>query len=230
MRIRPPTEQEPANRFQKTVIHSTSSTTLSVHSTSRPTSSLSQSSTKQAFTFDRVINPDETQEDVYETTESLVGSFLTGFNSSIIAYGQTSSGKSYTMGTSDSLAISTQTTPSSRDDDDSGRLGIAPRAIAVIFDKINESTGTTTFVAKVSYIEIYNEDLIDLLVEEGDARPAVTIREDKSGNIIWSGLKEIKVSSAEEVMQYLAAGSAIRQTGATVSQSHSQVYYFLSFD
>lgn len=212
VRIRPPTELEPANRFQKTVVHSTSPTTLSVNSTSRPTSSLSQSSTKQSFTFDRVINADEVQEDVYETVESLVESFRTGLNCTVLAYGQTSSGKSYTMGTD---------RPDYNDEDDSGRLGITPRAISAIFDFINDSTGTTTFVAKVSYIEIYNEELIDLMVEEGEPKPAVTIREDKSGNIIWSGLKEIRVTSAEQVMQYLAAGSAIRQTGATEMNSSS---------
>lgn len=58
----------------------------------------------------------------------------------------------------------------------------------------------TTF--RVSFVEIYNEDLIDLLVK-GDFRPPVTIREDARGNIFWTGVQEIVVSSVEEVIQYV---------------------------
>jgi len=58
----------------------------------------------------------------------------------------------------------------------------------------------TTF--RVSFVEIYNEDLIDLLVK-GDFRPPVTIREDAKGNIFWTGVQEIVVSSVEEVIQYV---------------------------
>jgi len=56
----------------------------------------------------------------------------------------------------------------------------------------------TTF--RVSFVEIYNEDLIDLLVK-GDFRPPVAIREDAKGNIYWTGVQEIVVSSVEEVIQ-----------------------------
>lgn len=56
----------------------------------------------------------------------------------------------------------------------------------------------TTF--RVSFVEIYNEDLIDLLVK-GDLRPPVSIREDTKGNIFWTGVQEIVVSSVEEVIQ-----------------------------
>ena len=56
--------------------------------------------------------------------------------------------------------------------------------------------------AKLSYIEIYNEDLIDLLAGDLDVRPTVQIREDKFGSIIWSGLREVKVTSAADVMKY----------------------------
>jgi hypothetical protein len=55
---------------------------------------------------------------------------------------------------------------------------------------------------KVSFVEIYNEDLNDLLIDNDDEenRPQLLIREDSKGNIIWSGLQEIKVNSVEEVM------------------------------
>jgi len=54
---------------------------------------------------------------------------------------------------------------------------------------------------KVSFIEIYNEELIDLLAEgDEDSRPQVVIREDSKGNILYSGVNEIRVNSVEEVM------------------------------
>lgn len=55
---------------------------------------------------------------------------------------------------------------------------------------------------KVSFIEIYNEDLNDLLndTDDDENKPQLLIREDSKGNIIWSGLQEIKVNSVEEVM------------------------------
>ncbi|KAG0284039.1 hypothetical protein BGZ96_011604 [Linnemannia gamsii] len=70
----------------------------------------------------------------------------------------------------------------------------------------------TTF--RVSFVEIYNEDLIDLLVK-GDFRPPVSIREDAKGNIYWTGVQEIVVSSVEEVIHLLWFGSQNRQTHST---------------
>lgn len=144
-----------------------------------------------------MIGPEEGQSAVYESASSLVESFLEGMNATILAYGQTSSGKSYTMGT-DRVGDEEDTTFMDR-------KGITPRAVEEVFDRMNESqresNGALNFTAKVSYVEIYNEDLIDLLAGDLDVRPTVQIREDKQGNIIWSGLREVKVSSAAEVMK-----------------------------
>lgn len=133
---------------------------------------------------------------MYECAEPLVGNFLEGMNVTILAYGQTASGKSYTMGTDRSFDDEEQ---------DMNRRGITPRAISDIFDRMKkkqkESKGGVVFNATLSYVEIYNEDLIDLLAGREDVRPTVQIREDKAGNIIWSGLKEVKVDSAAEVME-----------------------------
>ena len=107
-------------------------------------------------------------------------------------------GKSYTMGT-DITSV-----PLAGDVDGAG---IIPRAITEIFTQIDkrvESAGNKLQIdAQNSYIEIYNEELIDLLV--GDLspgeKPQVTIREDKAGHIIWSGLREVRVNNASDVMQ-----------------------------
>lgn len=204
VRIRPDTAPARAGaRFQKVVVQPINLTTLQIESTpaggatsASAASALAKTGGKTNFTFDRVIGPDEGQPAVYEEAGSLVDSFLEGMNVTILAYGQTSSGKSYTMGT--------DRTSDADDELGEDRMGITPRAVAEIFERMREVTketkGGTTFKAKLSYIEIYNEDLIDLLAGEHDARPTVQIREDK-GTIIWSGLKEVTVSNAAEVMK-----------------------------
>lgn len=208
LRIRPTSNSDHASsvpqRFQRVAIHSQNSTTLQIdqpataHAGATASSAANSQGAKQAtYTFDRVVSPEEGQPAVYECAKSLVDSFMKGMNSTILAYGQTSSGKSYTMGTD-------------RPEEDfdllpDERLGITPRAVMEIFDRMKEieagARGGVRFEARVSYVEIYNEDLIDLLAGDLDVRPAVQIREDKAGNIIWSGLREVKVSSAAEVMR-----------------------------
>ncbi|BGP05895.1 hypothetical protein JCM10049v2_001714 [Rhodotorula toruloides] len=228
VRIRPNIGSDAANvppRFQRIVVHPVSETTLSADNAgavgagpgpASPAAGPSGRAAKQMFTFDRVIAPTEGQPDVWDCAEPLVDSFLEGFNATILAYGQTSSGKSYTMGTdrmNDGIL------------GDVERQGITPRAVTEIFDRLaasqRNSKGGLTFSAKVSYLEIYNEELIDLLAGNRDERPTVQIREDKQGNIFWSGLREVKVSSAHEVMDLLAAGSALRQTGETQMNAQS---------
>jgi hypothetical protein len=84
-------------------------------------------------------------------------------------------------------------------------VGVTGRAVSDIFRRMEDAErrtkGTSTFAAKLSYVELHHEDLIDLLVGDVDFKPAVTIREDKAGNIVWSGLREVKVTSAQEVMK-----------------------------
>lgn len=156
VRIRPTssTDSTKPGRFTKTVVHPVHLTTLQIDAPPPPngpssTSALAKTgpaAQKQTFTFDRVVGPDEGQEAVYEEARALVESFMSGLNVTILAYGQTSSGKSYTMGTDRTSA----------DDDLLGpeRLGITPRAVAEIFERIQvatkQSAGATTFQAKVS--------------------------------------------------------------------------------
>lgn len=179
VRIRPPpTGPEAHNvppRFARSVLTALNKTTLQ-------SESVVANAPKVMHTFDRVISQEEGQSDVYEEAKDLVDAFLSGINCTIFAYGQTASGKSYTMGT------------------DHGSSGIIPRAVSTIFERTASPPPGTTYEAKLSYVELYNEDLIDLLGEEADHRPLVQIREDQ-GKIIWSGLREIAVTNAEEVME-----------------------------
>ncbi|CAG8501445.1 15186_t:CDS:2, partial [Racocetra fulgida] len=106
------------------------------------------------------------------------------------------------MGTADTSSIS----PDSK--------GIIPRAMETLFSSMNSlQCKNQKFSIKVSFIEIYNEDLIDLLGEgDMESRSQVTIREDSKGNILWNGLQEIKVNGVDDVM---------RQVGATEMNSKS---------
>ncbi|RIB28540.1 P-loop containing nucleoside triphosphate hydrolase protein, partial [Gigaspora rosea] len=172
-----------------------------------------QGEKKQSFNFDYVFGPETGQPEVYEkAVEKLVLQFLEGYNVTILAYGQTSSGKTHTMGTANNHDIPSES------------KGIIPRAISTLFKTMNSSQlKSRKFSIKVSFIEIYNEDLIDLLADNigNDNKPQVTIREDSKGNIIWNGLQEIRVNGVEEVMSHLSRGSQNRQVGATDMNAQS---------
>lgn len=93
-------------------------------------------------------------------------------------------------------------------DTDNG-MGIIPRAVSTIFSRAKqlkeERGGAWNYNVKGSFIEIYNEDLIDLLSIEDSVggRREVLIREDKDGHIIWGGLREVNVRNSGEVMKYV---------------------------
>ncbi|CAG8489518.1 9049_t:CDS:2, partial [Acaulospora colombiana] len=207
LRIKPLTEEDVAklpSRFQRQVITTSpfASNQIIVEAEKHP-----------VFQFDFVFGPESTQQEIYDNiaVESLIENFLEGFNVTILAYGQTSSGKTFTMGTADNDLIP------------SNQKGIIPRAMSTLFSLMNtKKYHSQKFTMNVSFIEIYNEDLIDLLGEGvGDSRPHVTIREDSRGNIYWNGLQEMRVNSVEEVMGYLIKGSQNRQVGATDMNSQS---------
>ncbi|CAG8554395.1 7724_t:CDS:2 [Dentiscutata erythropus] len=206
LRIKPLTADDLVNlpsRFQRNVLSTTEFA---------PNQVIVHGEKKQTWTFDKVFGPESSQKDIYEqTVKSMVDKFLEGFNVTILAYGQTSSGKTYTMGTSNEYSQLSET------------KGIIPRSMATLFSYVNSTQfKSRKFVIKVSFVEIYNEDLIDLLAEgDYESRPSVTIREDSKGNMIWSGLQEIKVNSIEEVMRHLMSGSMNRQVGATEMNSQS---------
>jgi Kinesin motor domain len=187
------------------VIHAAAKNQVQVEATSGPPTQGTPAVTavppkKQIFNFDQVHAQSATQHSIFTSTaQPLVTRFLEGFNCTILAYGQTSSGKTYTM-----TGVDLDANPS---DTDSG-MGIIPRAVANIFARAqqlrNERAGAWKYEVKGSFIELYNEDLNDLLVDDASgARREVQIREDKDGHIIWGGLREVTVKSASEVMGYI---------------------------
>ncbi|KAJ3157827.1 hypothetical protein HDU89_000206 [Geranomyces variabilis] len=172
------------------------------------------SGSAKSFTYDHVFDTLSTQEEVYEgCCRPLVDRFLEGFNATILAYGQTGSGKTHSMGTGLEAAA------------EPGNEGIVPRAIYYLFDKLqsqaNASPEGFKYEVFVSFLELYNEEIVDLLLpraKDGStaANPsALSIREDGTGKIRWYGIKEQPVSSPEELLDVLEKGSLCRTTGST---------------
>jgi hypothetical protein len=111
--------------------------------------------------------------------------------------------------------------------DFNSRTGLIPRTVQTIFEKAEEirlaSGAGASWECRLSFLELYNEEMIDLLSGSG---ASISIREEKDGRIIWSGVREVTVKSLGEVMQLLQQGSTRRKTGetgmnATSSRSHA---------
>ncbi|KAK7948140.1 chromosome-associated kinesin KIF4B [Apiospora aurea] len=239
IRVRPPLNpNDPGfdlipQRFQRAMVQATSPTSLSIDAPQG----------KKLFVFDRVFSPDTNQEGIWDYLSDSVNAFLQGYNVSLLAYGQSGAGKSFTMGTSGPV-----------EQTDLDRMGVIPRAATELFEKLegptkksnrNSMSGLRTpqrysigqtspsgsaipaeknWQLKATYVEIYNEQLRDLLVP-GETpqheRGTVTIREDTKGNIILTGLRQLDIHSMEDLMNALNFGSTIRQTDATAINAKS---------
>ncbi|KAF2638017.1 kinesin family protein-like protein [Massarina eburnea CBS 473.64] len=217
-------------RFRSSTVQITSPSSFAVDA----------SNGRKVFVFDRVFGEEIDQEGVFEYVSESVNSFVQGYNVSILAYGQSGAGKSYTMGT---------TGP--RDQSDAQIMGIIPRAAELLFEKLdgpnkaagsgirapsrlsglgtahaahNKSAASKSWTLKATYVEIYNEQLRDLLVPEHtpqNERTTVTIREDTKGRILLTGLTQININSAEDLLNALNFGSSIRQTDSTAVNAKS---------
>uniref|UniRef100_A0A2K6GEN8 Kinesin-like protein n=1 Tax=Propithecus coquereli TaxID=379532 RepID=A0A2K6GEN8_PROCO len=151
------------------------------------------------YVFDRVLPPNTTQEQVYNAcAKQIVKDVLEGYNGTIFAYGQTSSGKTHTM--EGKLH-------------DPQLMGIIPRIAHDIFDHIYSMDENLEFHIKVSYFEIYLDKIRDLL--DGDSfngEPELTL---------FQGCTERFVSSPEEVMDVIDEGKANRHVAVTNMNEHS---------
>ncbi|XP_008937273.1 PREDICTED: kinesin-like protein KIF27, partial [Merops nubicus] len=162
----------------------------------------------RAFTFDFVFGKNSTQEEVYTVCiKPLLVSLTEGYNATVFAYGQTGSGKTYTIGGGHIASVAED------------EKGIIPRAIQELFQHISENCNID-FHVKVSYIEVYKEELRDLLELETSAKE-LHIREDQKGNTVIVGAKEFQVECADEVISLLESGNAARHTGTTQMNEHS---------
>nr|XP_008539294.1 PREDICTED: kinesin-like protein KIF21B [Equus przewalskii] len=171
----------------------------------------------KAFTYDFVFDLDTWQERIYSTcVDKLIEGCFDGYNATVLAYGQTGAGKTYTMGTGFDMATS------------EGEQGIIPRAIAHLFGGIAErkrraqEQGVTGPEFKVSaqFLELYNEEILDLFdsTRDPDARHRrsnIKIHEDANGGIYTTGVTSRLINSQEELIQCLKQGALSRTTAST---------------
>ncbi|KZV26325.1 Phragmoplast-associated kinesin-related protein isoform 1 [Dorcoceras hygrometricum] len=174
----------------------------------------------QTFTFDSIADIESNQArnmDIFQLVGApLVENCLAGFNSSVFAYGQTGSGKTYTIwGASNALLEEDQ-------------QGLAPRVFHRLFERIDEeqikqADRKLVFMCRCSFLEIYNEQITDLL---DPSQKNLQIREDVNSGVYVENLTEECVSSMKNVSQLLIKGLSNRRTGSTSvnaesSRSHS---------
>ncbi|XP_030643401.1 kinesin heavy chain-like [Chanos chanos] len=156
------------------------------------------------YVFDRVLPPNTTQEHVYnDCAKQIVKDVLGGYNGTIFAYGQTSSGKTHTM--EGKLH-------------DPQQMGIIPRIAQDIFDHIYSMDENLEFHIKVSYFEIYLDKIRDLL---DVSKTNLAVHEDKNRVPYVKGCTERFVSSPEEVMDVIDEGKANRHVAVTNMNEHS---------
>ncbi|KAL9836776.1 chromosome-associated kinesin KIF4A isoform 2-T3 [Geothlypis trichas] len=163
----------------------------------------------KAFTYDYVFDPSVEQEEVFNTAVSpLVRGIFKGYNATVLAYGQTGSGKTYSMG--GTYTANQEYEPS---------VGVIPRVIKLLFEE-KQQRHDWDFILKVSYLEIYNEDILDLLCPSRERSP-ISIREDPKEGIKIVGLTERNVTCAQETVSCLEQGNNSRTVGSTAMNSQS---------
>lgn len=158
----------------------------------------------KTFMFDKILKPTVSQEYVYtETAKPIVADVLGGYNGTIFAYGQTSSGKTHTM--EGVLG-------------DEKLQGIIPRIVQDIFNYIYTMDENLEFHIKVSYFEIYMDKIRDLL---DVTKTNLSVHEDKNRVPYVKGCTERFVSSPEEVMEVIDEGKSNRHVAVTNMNEHS---------
>ncbi|OQR84659.1 kinesin-like protein [Achlya hypogyna] len=164
------------------------------------------------YTYDAVFGAATTQEEIYGYLESSVEQVVQGFNCTIFAYGQTGTGKTHTMMGPDAVLRDGDTLPVDS--------GIIPRAVSGLFRELRAvSTSGAGAVVHCSYMQIYNNQVFDLLqtTRAQDQKP-LQVREMIKGNakhIYVSGISEFRVASAQDVLELLKVGAQNRTIRAT---------------
>uniref|UniRef100_A0A8C1ZDH1 Kinesin-like protein n=1 Tax=Cyprinus carpio TaxID=7962 RepID=A0A8C1ZDH1_CYPCA len=160
----------------------------------------------RTFTYDHVADMNTSQEEVFSSVaKNIVESCMNGYNGTIFAYGQTGSGKTFTM-----------LGPSELDNFSDELRGVIPRSFEYLFFLINReverSGGLKSFLCKCSFIEIYNEQIYDLL---DSVSTSLFLREDIKRGVFVEGAVEKYAASAAEAYQVLSMGWRNRRVAST---------------
>mmetsp|Transcript_16565 Transcript_16565/g.23255 ORF Transcript_16565/g.23255 Transcript_16565/m.23255 type:complete len:736 (-) Transcript_16565:54-2261(-) len=161
------------------------------------------------FKLDKILH-NASQEAVFDiAARDIVDSVMEGYNGTILAYGQTGAGKTFTMnGGTQSYQ----------------HRGVVPRALGHLFRCINAKPEVAS-VVRLSYIEIYNETYYDLLAEPGVAQPELAVRDRADGVVEVKGLTKLVAESEEAALNHLFTGETNRaiaqhQMNANSTRSH----------
>lgn len=163
------------------------------------------------FVFDQVFSEVATQQDVFQhTTHNILASFLQGYNCSVFAYGATGAGKTHTMlGREGDPAIMYLTTME-------------------LYMHLEACQEEKQFKVLISYLEVYNEKIYDLLEPKGP----LTIREDPDKGVVVPGLSFHHPASAQQLLEMLTRGNCSHiqhptDANATSSRSHAIFQIFV---
>lgn len=156
------------------------------------------------FTFDAIYDENSTQSDLYEETfRDLVDSVLNGYNATIFAYGQTGTGKTHTM---------------EGKSHDPEQRGVIYKCIDHIFEHMAASHNQE-YLVRASYLEIYQEELRDLL--EAESSKKLEIKERPDGGVYVKDLTSKLTRSVAEIQEVMVRGNAHRSVGRTNMNEHS---------
>ncbi|XP_051856056.1 kinesin-like protein KIF19 [Antechinus flavipes] len=158
-------------------------------------------SREKTFIFDIVFDQQASQEEVYcSTTQHLVEGVISGYNATVFAYGPSGAGKTYTMLGMDS------------------EPGIYLQTLNDLFQAIEETSDDMEYTVSMSYLEIYNEVIRDLLNPSSEF---LELREDAKGSIQIAGITEVSTTNAQEIMQLLIKGNKQRTQEPTAANKTS---------
>ncbi|XP_050207091.1 kinesin-like protein KIN-14R isoform X2 [Mercurialis annua] len=163
---------------------------------------LAGGSTRKTFKFDRVYTPRDNQVDVFADASPLVLSVLDGYNVCIFAYGQTGTGKTFTMEGTDQ------------------NRGVNYRTLEQLFKIAQERSDTFSYSLSVSVLEVYNEQIRDLLATSPTSKK-LDIKQSSEGSHHVPGIIEAKVDDFKEAWNVLQAGSNARAVGSNNVNEHS---------
>jgi len=152
------------------------------------------------FQFEAVFDGDSTQEAVFADCQDLIQSAVDGYNVTVFAYGQTGAGKTHTMYGSPELP------------------GLAPRTIASLFKLVRaqEKGGGKKFTVKFYMIEVYKQDILDLLGDPKTQKKSLEVKKDLGRGIMYvDGVIEHTVNSPEELEALMKEGESKRHVAAT---------------
>ena len=188
---------------------------IAINMTSETSSAFGQN----RFIYDHVFDMKSTQKEVYDVAaRPIIDSVLDGFNGTIFAYGQTSSGKTHTMQGPDISDVENQ--------------GIIPRMVRTIFNRIETASENIEFTVKISMSEIYNERIKDLMDPSKDN---LKIHEEKGKGVYIQDITEIYCSDEQEIYALMKSGNANRAVVATQmndvsSRSHALFVLTITMD